>query len=430
MPVLTILNPEIRKMTHIRYGLYDLLFYLCPIVLLFTNWQIMEVGRFVYLFLMMLLSASLIQKQKLAGNPVVLGLGLLGCYSMATSFLSYYLIISLLKGISLLLLAGFLLFLPPAIQRLHPGIGAKEYMLRMYLYFAIIVVISNAVYYFINPSSSNDINGLYSGTSFLGGRFRGWFLNPNSVGAMYGIFFLPILWSEIGKHQMGPARLGLMVTFLIAVIELLASQSRAGILAGVAGLSILIIGQKKWGPGAMMIGMVGLLGLAIYVNNPENNLIRRFIYRNEVTLEGSARLPVWTETWNRFEARPFFGSGLGVANTASDMESREGIVFSSRGYTIEKGNSYLGALEELGLVGVAILIWTLFVPILGACWRGLNSVNLPKDKSNLMLIAIVAAGLVNTMFEAWLLSVGSILGFSFWIFAGLLVNTESDISRK
>jgi O-antigen ligase len=322
----------------------------------------MEVGRFVYLFLLGLLSALLVQKQKLGRNPVALGLGLVACYSIATSFLSYYPMISLLKGISLLLLAGFLLFVPPAIERLHPHIGAKEYMLRMYLYFAIIIVLSNAIYYFINPSSSDDLSGIYSGTSLLAGRFRGWFLNPNTIGAMHGIFFVPILWSEVVKHKMGPARIGLLVTFLIAAVELLASQSRAGILAGIVSLLVLILGRKKWAPRVMILGMIGLMTLAIYVNDPENNLIRNFIYRNEVTLEGSGRLPVWTATWNRFLAHPVFGSGLGVANTASDMESKEsmeGIVFSSQGYTIEKGNSYLGALEESYQCKLRILIATL-----------------------------------------------------------------------
>jgi len=396
-------------------NLYDLLLYACPLIFLFAQFQIaaFDLTRWMFLLLLGLLSAYLIRKQKLAINPVAIGISLMAFYSMVTSYLSYYPTVSLLKSISVLLLAVFLLFVAPAIQLLHPRIGATEYMLRMYLYMAILIVISNAMFFSIRPSAS-----------FLGGRFRGWFMNPNGIGAVYGVFFLPILGFEIGKHRMGFVKLGLLFTFLLAAIELLASQSRAGILAGVASLFILTLGQKRWASRIIIVGMLGLVVSAIHLGDPENDLIRRFVYRNEIELEGSGRLPVWIETWNRFLARPLFGSGLGVANTGSSMES---VVFSTGGYTIEKGNSFLGALEELGLVGVTGLVATLLVPIWRACWKGLNAVNLPKDKSNLVLIAIIVAGLFNATFEAWLLSVGSFLCFSFWIFASLLLNTESDL---
>jgi O-antigen ligase len=395
--------------------LYDFLLYACPLIFLFAQFQIaaFDLTRWVFLLFLGLVSAFLIRKQDLARNPVALGLSLVAFYSMATSKLSYYPTVSLLKSISLLLLAGFLFFVAPAIQQLHPRIGAKKYMLRMYLHFAIIIVISNAIFFSIKPSSS-----------FLGGRYRGWFMNPNGIGAVYGIFFLPILGYEVGKHRMGFAKLGLLLVFLSAVIQLLASQSRAGTAAGVASLLILTLGQKRWPARVIITGMIGLLLLAIFLENPADNLIRRFVYRNEVELPGSGRFPVWIDTWDRFLARPLLGSGLGVSDTGFDMGR---VTFTSVGYTIEKGNSFLGALEELGIVGVTILIAALFVPILRACWRELNAVKLPRDKSNLVLIAIVVAGLVNAMFEAWLLSMGGFLGFSFWIFASLLLKKESNL---
>jgi O-antigen ligase len=395
---------------HIGNYRYDFLLWACPLVFLFAQFQItaFDLTRWLILLLLGLLSAYLIPKQKLA-NPVALGLGLLAFYSAVTSGLSYYPTVSLLKSISLLLLAGFLFFVPPAIQLLHPRMGAKEYMLRMYLYMAIMIVVSNAIFFLIRPSAS-----------FLGGRFRGWFMNPNGIGAVYGIFFLPILGFEVGKRG-GFAKLGLLFTFLLAVLELFASQSRAGILAGVAALFILILGKKRWASRIAIMVMLGLVVLAIYLGNPENDLIRRFVYRDEVQLEGSGRLSIWIETWNRFLAKPLFGSGLGVASTGADVG---GLIFNSystlSGYTIEKGNSFLGALEELGLVGVTGLCVMLLIPILRACWNGLNSVDSSKDGSNLVLIAIVAAGLIDAVVEAWLLSVGSFISLSFWIFASFI----------
>jgi hypothetical protein len=366
------------------------------------------------------------ERQKLSNNSVALGLGLIALYSMVTSIASYYPTVSLLKSISLLLLAGFLLFMPPVIQRFYPHIGIKKYILRMFLYLAIAIVLSNGIYYLIRPFSTI---GFHSSGSLLGGRFRGWFVTPNGIGALYGIFFLPILGFEVGKHRTGVAKIGLIFVFLLATIQLLVSQSRAGILAGITSLLVLILGPKKWASRIMILGMLGLLIFSIYLFSPHDNLILRFIYRNELELIGSGRLPVWIATWKRFLARPLFGSGLGVADTGSVVDR---LVFATGGYSIEKGNSYLAALEELGLVGVTVLITTILVPVLRACWRELNlkQVSSSQDKSNLVIVAIVTAGLVNATFEAWLLSAGGILGFSYWIIASLLFYGGNNLKER
>jgi O-antigen ligase len=403
--------------------LYDLFFYACPLVFLFAQFQIaaFDLARWVFLIFVILLSAYLNQKRRLAPNPVALGIGLIAVYAILTSPLSYYPTVSLQKGISLLLLAGFILFVSPIIRLLHPQTNASKYMLRMYLYFSIAIVVFNGIYYLVRPFSSNDF---FSGSALLGGRFRGWFVNPNGIGAVYGIFLLPILWSEVSNHKTGLARLGLLFAFLLAAIQLLASQSRAGISAGTISLLVLVLGPKKWPSRMIIVTMLVLIVLTVYLDNPTDNLIRSFVYRDEVRFEGSGRLPVWVAVWGKFLANPVFGSGLGVADTGSDMRS---LALNSLAYTIEKGNSYLGALEELGLVGVTLLTAALLLPILKACWKELNAVNRTRDKSNLVLAAIVVAGLANAMFEAWLLSVGSFLGLSFWMFASLLLYAESDI---
>lgn len=402
---------------------YDFLLYACSVASLMAQFpsSAVELVRWLLLPLVGLLSAHSLREQKLGRNPVAIGIGLVAVYTIATSFLSYYPTISFLKSVSLLLLAGFLLVVPPTLQMLHPRVGAKGHMLRMYLHFAVVIVISNAVYYFLMPASSNDF---HSGTSFLAGRFRGWFMNPNGIGATYGIFFLPILWFEISRHRMGLAKLGLFLTSLLAVIQLLATQSRAGILAGVTALLVLMLGQKKWLSRTIIVAIIGFVVGVMFLATPENNLILSFMSRNRTDFQAGGRIPVWIDTWDRFLDRPIFGSGLGVANTDADVG---GLTLTTGAYSIEKGNSYLGALEELGLMGVAVLTTVLLAPILRACWNGITAVNQPTDESHLVLIAIVAAGLVNAMFEAWLLSAGSFLGFSFWVFGALLLYEEAKV---
>ena len=406
---------------------YDLMLLGCWLVFLFAQLhEILEIARWPIFLILVLLSAYLAQKQKLLINPVVLGLSLIALYSMMTSLASYYPSVSLLKSITLLILAGLILFLPLVIERLYPHIGIKEYILRIFLYLAIAVVISNTIYYLLRPFSTV---GFHSSGSLLGGRFRGWFVTPNGIGAIYGIFFLPILAFALRKYKMGYAKLGLFFVFILAAIQLVASQSRAGIMAGIASLLVLILGPRKWGSRILLVSLIVLMALVIYIPSPGDNLIQRFIYRNEIELQGSGRLPIWIATWERFLARPLFGSGLGVSETDSVMDS---IAFTTGGYSIEKGNSYLAALEELGLVGVLLIVAILLAPILKACWKGFNNNNLSRssNSSNLVIIAIVIAGLFNATFEAWLLSAGGILGFSFWIFASLLFYKGEDLSKR
>ena len=407
--------------TSIKYSFYDFIF--CNSFLIFEFpffHNVTSVMRFILLFLLGGVSAYLTRKEKVSKNPVALGLGLVALYSIGTSFWSFYPTISLLKGISILLMAVFLFFGPSALQLLHPGIGAKGFVIKVFFYFSIIIVISNALFFIIMP-----------GSSFSDGRFYGWMGNPNNVGAIYGIFILPVLGYEFKRDRFGFARLAFMLTFLLAAIQLFASRSRAGLLAGLFSLLVLSFGQKKQVKKLSyltIIGMLGFISLLVSLSNWENSLLRNLIYRNEVTLQGSGRLPAMAEVWNNFKSHLILGSGLGVADTGA---KRKALVTSSSGFQTEKSNSYLAALEELGIVGCLILIMTLLLPICKACLRELSAHTFETDRLNLTLAAILIAGLVNTNFEAWLLSVGSFEGFYFWIVASLLFFEEKkEVPKK
>jgi O-antigen ligase len=394
--------------------LFDTLLWACPLVFLFAQFSTaaLDLSRWCLLLLIVLLSGYLLRGQKLRATPVSTGLVLVALYAMATSFQSYFPSISFQKAISLLLFAGFLFFVPAAIQKFHPGLGTRKYVVRMYAWIAIATVLSNAVFVLIKPSAA-----------FLAGRYRGWFVNPNAIGAVYGMFFIPVLAAEIGKHRRGLTRLASTCVFSLAAVGLLATQSRAGIAAGIISLAVLILPKRGLGIWVLVVGMTGIVILALFIGVPTSDIVHRLVYRNEVMLEGSGRFPVWAEIWRRFLDKPFLGSGLGVSETGLTPRVVE---FSSAGYTIEKGNSYLGLLEELGAIGATVFIVALLVPILRACVRRLIRATSMTGKEDLCLVAVVMGGLANAIFEAWLLSVGSILGFSFWLFAALLMSQESD----
>ena len=391
--------------------IFDFLFCACLLVFLFAQFRIpaVEFSRWLLLLILGMFSAYLVRNKRFATSPVALGIGLLASYSIITSGLSYYPTISFLKSISLFLLAGFLLFIPPAIDILFSQISPKDFIIRMYFFLAILIVISNTFFFVLAPSSS-----------FLAGRFRGWFMNPNGIGAIYGIFLLPIVWFKFSEQKNGVQKFGILLLFILTLVQLLASQSRAGILAGILSLYILFVGQKNLSMRILILGLIVIILLSIYLENPESNLIKQFIYRNETILDGGNRIPKWIDIWNRFLVKPILGSGLGVTDTGQ----RDMFAFSSLNYTLEKANSYLGVLEELGIIGLLIIFLSILIPIFKACWKGLIAINLPQEKSSLILIAIIVAGLFNAIFEAWLFSVGSLISLSFWIFAALLLQPK------
>ena len=90
---------------------FEILLWLCPLIFLFAQFPIMglDILRWISLLVLVLFSVYTIRKQKIPVNSISIGLGAIGIYSIATSALSYYPTISLLKSISLLLFSLFIL---------------------------------------------------------------------------------------------------------------------------------------------------------------------------------------------------------------------------------------------------------------------------------------------------------------------------------
>jgi O-antigen ligase len=309
-------------------------------------------------------------------------------------------------------------FTPAALQKLYPQLGARDYLLRLYLYFALGIVISNGIYYFISPGSSNSY---FSGTSFYTGRFRGWFINPNDLASTLSVLCAPVLWYFIERQKSLLAKFGLGFVLLSMMVEVFATQSRAGLLAAAVSLGILFLGRKKWLPRVLIIVLLVFVVSGIYFESPHDNIFRHFIYRNEESLQGSGRLFAWSAALNRFMTRPLFGSGLGISNPSGGVS---GIVFSLRTYALQVANSYLSILEELGIIGFTLFILALFIPVLRRCWIEFNSFETPIDQSKLVFISSVCAGFFNVIFEGWLFSVGTLFCISLWTFASLILEKD------
>lgn len=377
---------------------------------------IFEYGRWLMLAACCITGLAIILRNKypLKSNTAILALFLIGLFSILISYESYYPIVSILKGLSLILLACCLLCVLSVINFQMSG-EIRNKLIKVYVIMALVVVISNFLYYLYSPS-----------TSFILGRFRGWFTNPNGIGAMYGIFFIPLIYSEVINDSRYLYKVSIFIMLILTTIHIVMSQSRAGILAAITGIIIFHFFRYKYINRLKVVFIIVTVISLLYTFTP-NNVIQRYVYRNEPEVSGSSRLLIWQDLLQNIEDRPWLGTGLGVSDTGITGVD---IVYKTGGYTQEKSNSYLAMLEELGVVGTSIFVLLVLLPLFRIMVFTYRSNNETSHQTNAIFIAIVWAGLVNAMFEAWILSAGSIIALSFWIFLSLLfVDNEGVINN-
>lgn len=343
-------------------------------------------------------------------NIIAVGLVGLGIYASLTSLYSYTPLVSLLKSLSLVLLGGVLVFAIPAVK-MQSNSTLQRYFLHIYYLMSVGIVLSNGLLLLMQPEFA-----------FLGGNFRGWVDNPNGLGALIGTFVVSILFFKISRPNLSLLqKLVLGIILVLAVVELFASRSRGGMLAALTGT--LIVGWRQKGF-ALMIGLALLLLLVgtFIPSLPISRALTEIIYKNESSIQGSGRLLIWQNMLEDIRRSPLIGNGLGVA----DVGTAGAFVFNSGGYTIEKSNSYLALLDELGYFGALIFATLILFPFVRKMLVSIKVSSPCYSVENIALIAIILAGAIDAFFEAWMFAVGSFYCVTFWIFTFLLMARKSS----
>jgi O-antigen ligase len=88
----------------------------------------------------------------------------------------------------------------------------------------------------------------------------------------------------------------------------------------------------------------------------------------------------------------------------------------------EKANAYIGAVEEVGLVGAACLWFS----VAAALIAGYRKSRRTGDPAIVALLMVVAAGALHINFEAWLTSIGSFEAFIFWASMGVMLYASAE----
>lgn len=248
-------------------------------------------------------------------------------------------------------------------------------------------------------------------------RYSGAYVNPNSLGvaAMFQIpysFFLYRYEKNRNRKVFSYIYLG---AFIFGVGSLLRSASRAsigGLLIGTLvamaihyrSRLIIIIGVIS----ALIVIGIGPISSAI-----ESKFIKTIVRQKSLKTYGG-RDEIWQLGWTLFKKRPILGYGFGTNDILIATKGDRANLKLYKRWGMQSHNSLLRSILESGIVGtVFIVFFILAYPLT------LIRV-LMKAKSEelyfllLMFTVFSIAALVNSFFESWLLSVGSMVTFLFW----------------
>ncbi|MGA2695963.1 MAG: O-antigen ligase family protein [Terriglobales bacterium] len=260
--------------------------------------------------------------------------------------------------------------------------------------------------------------------------------NPNSLGAVMGVGVLPLLlWGVLTIEDTGRRR-RLRFAFVLSLLLVLSSYSRAGICAASVAAAFLCIGLREYKPfiRGVVFALVCAVGVAAVMpvtqgvsdaSIQNRNSMKKFLYKGHPTEDVlESRRSVWDQTWASIRLHPFFGTGFGTSETSEDTQpSWDKFGVSSSVGVREHGNSYLAILEWQGLLGVVpfLALVVLLVIYLVRVFRWMRRYG-EASAPAVALAAIMAAGLFHAGFEDWLFAVGYYLCVFFWMMAFIFVD--------
>lgn len=253
----------------------------------------------------------------------------------------------------------------------------------------------------------------------------GIFGNPNFIG-LFTAFLLPILLWYIGSKP----RLRYPLALLTAanLYCLIASHSRAGYAATFIALSLYLLLQKPSFVFAYVLAgsMVGILLIA-YVPGVLSDLADQYLFKSRESLLES-RLGYWKTSVDYIKQNWFWGNGYGVG---ADTLGTWSVSFSTREIQTIRGSSFLATWEETGLPGLLLIgLYPFWIALRGLHYLiSFQQSKGPTFTRILALTSAILAGIVNMLFEEWLLAPGFFATVFFWILIFLLVRELRSMRR-
>jgi O-antigen ligase len=283
-----------------------------------------------------------------------------------------------------------------------------EKVVRLVLQALLIILILSYFLILINPSDS-----------FMIGRFRGLFQNPNSIGLICAILLPLGIWDFLMTKKKSA-----LLLLILMLLSLFLSGSRGSLQAALVSSGYyLFIRRKKYRPLVLFSFISIMLVLFWVIETVAITYFKSYIRADSIP-ELGGRLGIWQEAVRLIMENPIFGRGFGVENKIFALKFT---THQARGQISYVHNSYLGMLIQLGIVGLIIFYLPLFILLFKELFykhRG------DVYRLRLALRSSLIAGLLCCLYESWIYSVGNSQTFPFWITVMLLLFCRQQDKEK
>ena len=264
-------------------------------------------------------------------------------------------------------------------------------LLSLALIFLAMAVAMYGIYQWLRQSDT--VWGLPRPIAYYG-RASGTFICPNHFAGFLEMI-LPLALSLVFTGRVSPVlRICLGYAAIVIFVGIAAAQSRAGWIAGLAGITFVLLmllrtRGKRW------IAIAGLAALALVSQWLYTRSVQKRVVGTELAGHGrEIRLRLWASAWQMWKLQPWVGVG------PNHFDYRYGAfrepVDRTQGRPGRAHNDYLNTLADYGAVGLVLAL----VPLaLGAwtiqrCWPYVqrSSSDLGQKKSNRTAIVLGTAG--------------------------------------
>jgi len=251
--------------------------------------------------------------------------------------------------------------------------------------------------------------------------------------AWYLTFILPVPLSLLFSRIRGIYKSMCGLTLIVGIGALICTLSRAGWSSFVTAILIVVLlnfsktkGKRGLNNFTASIVAISLIASVIVTVNPQFlNIVNRRVLSDDYGAAMS-RIPQMQIASNIIRANPLLGVGINnYTEVMHDYDTTEIKLTSITPYQVH--NIFLQIAAEMGIAGLAIFLWLIFV----VYKQGLSYIKISEGTMAAVVIGLIAgitAFLIHGLVDA--ASLGNHLFLIFWVFTGIIIAIRKIESER